>query len=458
MRTAAGPLNRRHDGEAAAPGAAAAPWRGPCRSAPGSVRIVLATDFSEEAARAGSAAVALARCLGDSLVFVHAVETYPNEPGERAAEIDEASRRLRALADEVRASGVDVEERLLVGVPDETVADVAKQLDARLIVAGARGHGALWDLFVGSVGGRVVDVAACPVLLLRDGRRTIERWAAGEHRLAILAAASSVGIEGLMRPLEALRLAGPCDVTIVHVAAGPGPGDRLLALVERELRARTAEFAGAGAVSVRVALDPRPIAGVLSALVHADDFDLVVIGAPRQMGVDVGPATSLARELLHRRVSPILCVPRYDLALQRGSGPPFRVILAATDFGELGDRAVAFALALAKHTSGTRVILCHVVETPRPAAVDLSPDIRAVLEARLAQRMPGASILRTETTEALVIARRTAAAGIVEAAERLSVNIVCIGSQRRGAIGRLLLGSVAAEVIQASHRPILIVR
>ena len=209
---------------------------------------------------------------------------------------------------------------------------------------------------------------------------------------------------------------------------------------------------------MRVALDPRPIAGVLSALARADDFDLVVIGAPRQMGVDVGPATSLARELLRRRVSPILCVPRYDLALPRALGPPFRVILAATDFGELGDRAVACALALAKNTAGTRVILCHVVETPGPAAADLSPDIRAVLEARLAQRMPGASIPRAETTEALVIARRTAAGGIVEAAERLSVDIVCIGSHRRGAIGRLLLGSVAAEVVHASHRPILIVR
>ncbi len=184
---------------------------------------------------------------------------------------------------------------------------------------------------------------------------------------------------------------------------------------------------------------------------------LVAIEAPRPTSADLGPRASLAHELLHRGVSPILCVPRSALALPRGPGAPFRAILAATDFSELGDRAVDYALALADATEGARVVVCHVEETLGSAPAHLAPEIRATLETRIAQRTPRAAGPPATTRDALIIARRTAADGIIEAAERLCADLVCIGSHGRGALGRLIVGSVAAEVVHQSNRPVLVV-
>ncbi|MFM7100742.1 MAG: universal stress protein, partial [Verrucomicrobiota bacterium] len=51
-----------------------------------------------------------------------------------------------------------------------------------------------------------------------------------------------------------------------------------------------------------------------------------------------------------------------------------------------------------------------------------------------------------------------AAASIQQAAERFGAHLVCLGTHGRGGLAGTLLGSVAAEVVRGSRRPVLLVR
>jgi nucleotide-binding universal stress UspA family protein len=70
---------------------------------------------------------------------------------------------LRAVQ---RVPGVEVEARL---VPERPARALTLAADgAELLVVGARGHGALPDVHIGSVANATVNHAPCPVLVFRD--------------------------------------------------------------------------------------------------------------------------------------------------------------------------------------------------------------------------------------------------------------------------------------------------
>jgi nucleotide-binding universal stress UspA family protein len=66
----------------------------------------------------------------------------------------------------VRASGT-----LLEGVAHEQIIRVARSKRAEVIVMGTHGRSGLAKLFLGSVAGRVVAAATCPVLTVRGRGR-----------------------------------------------------------------------------------------------------------------------------------------------------------------------------------------------------------------------------------------------------------------------------------------------
>ena len=73
-----------------------------------------------------------------------------------------AKRLAKAKAAGVRARGF-----LLEGVPHEQIVRIAKSRRADLVVMGTHGRSGLAKLFLGSVAGRVVAAAPCPVLTVR---------------------------------------------------------------------------------------------------------------------------------------------------------------------------------------------------------------------------------------------------------------------------------------------------
>jgi nucleotide-binding universal stress UspA family protein len=136
-------------------------------------KIIWATDGSATADRALTLAKSLAKQDAATLVAVHSV-VYLAGPGSRGAypeqadEEDVEAKIARQVA-ELTADGVSAEVRVVQGgvtSAAHTVARVAEEDGADLIVVGTRGRTALSGLLLGSVTQRLLHVAPCPVLVV----------------------------------------------------------------------------------------------------------------------------------------------------------------------------------------------------------------------------------------------------------------------------------------------------
>jgi nucleotide-binding universal stress UspA family protein len=134
-------------------------------------RIVLALDGSPEADYALPITQELALALGAAITIVHVREMMlaPVVGGvPRRIDEGEVEAAVRADLASLVAAGVDAELRIIAstyaGGPAHEIAAVAREVDAGLIVAGARGFGMIKGLLVGSVAHRLPHIATCPVL------------------------------------------------------------------------------------------------------------------------------------------------------------------------------------------------------------------------------------------------------------------------------------------------------
>ena len=81
-------------------------------------------------------------------------------------DLTQAKEHLEKLAAPLRANGVSVETRVTVSLPSDEILDQAKSAGAGLIVLGSHGHGALYNLFSGSVVTSVLKQATVPVAVI----------------------------------------------------------------------------------------------------------------------------------------------------------------------------------------------------------------------------------------------------------------------------------------------------
>ncbi len=141
--------------------------------------ILHPTDFSECATQAEQLAIRLARGLGGELVLAQVlVETPLYGEGllnvREAQKVYDAQRRwaeetLEARAGQIRKEhGVKVRWLLPVGVPFEEIVRTAQEEKAEMIVMGTHGRSGLNRLLLGSVAERVIRLAPCPVVTVRQ--------------------------------------------------------------------------------------------------------------------------------------------------------------------------------------------------------------------------------------------------------------------------------------------------
>jgi nucleotide-binding universal stress UspA family protein len=137
--------------------------------------IVVGVDGSEQATRALQWAADDARVHGASLRIVSAWRD-PVPVGDVGGmgmvgpdvtdEIETAAhRQLEQQLAQVDVSGLEVERLVVHRQPVDALLEAAKGAD--LLVLGARGHGGLTTLLVGSVSDDCVHRAPCPVVIVR---------------------------------------------------------------------------------------------------------------------------------------------------------------------------------------------------------------------------------------------------------------------------------------------------
>lgn len=134
--------------------------------------IIWATDGSEAADMALPYVKDLASQDGASLTVVHSVERFVGAHTGFSAEFNESELRSKIenqVADLIK-EGIDA-KFTVVGTASlesaaHTVAEVAKDQKADLVIASTRGHSALSGLLLGSVTQRLIQLAPCPVLTI----------------------------------------------------------------------------------------------------------------------------------------------------------------------------------------------------------------------------------------------------------------------------------------------------
>lgn len=137
--------------------------------------IVVGTDGSDTAQQAVAEAVRLAKALGAEL---HVVTAFEPVRGARLGGAPEGVSKFygpltndlaRSTVDDaaarIRAAGVDVEQHMVQKAPADALLEVAKDVDASMIVVGSQGMSGARRI-LGSVPNKVSHEATCNVLIV----------------------------------------------------------------------------------------------------------------------------------------------------------------------------------------------------------------------------------------------------------------------------------------------------
>lgn len=136
-------------------------------------RIVIASDGSEGAGYALSAAIRLAKEHHAVLQLV-SVEELPQFPASVDEIIEEKTTAdhfykgvaSRAMA-QAQAEGVKLATHLLSGHAVKTIVEFVQRERADLLVVGYMGHSAVYNRIIGSTTDRLVELAPCAVLVIK---------------------------------------------------------------------------------------------------------------------------------------------------------------------------------------------------------------------------------------------------------------------------------------------------
>jgi nucleotide-binding universal stress UspA family protein len=141
-------------------------------------RILHPSDFSRASGAAFAKAVDLAATNRAELLVLHVMAPVMPMVGDGYVspklyeEIEssaraQAQKQLDALVAKAKKAGVRARALLVGGVPHEQITRAARSKRTDLVVIGTHGRTGLAKFFLGSVAGRVVSVAPCPVLTVR---------------------------------------------------------------------------------------------------------------------------------------------------------------------------------------------------------------------------------------------------------------------------------------------------
>lgn len=239
-------------------------------------------------------------------------------------------------------------------------------------------------------------------------------------------------------------------VTLLHVA--PRKEDRTTG---ESALTRAGEMLSDLAVRTRLRQGD-PVAGIL-AEAREGAYDLVIVGAPRAVGLAQRLLGSVTLEVVRRSPSCVLVVRQARPALER--------ILICTGGIEVAEPVIETGARLAGAAHARATLL--YVSSPIPSMYTGLTEIEETLPGLLHTDTPiarhlrhGAEILNQHhVTAELELRRGVAADEILREAHKGDYDLIAIGAS--GAAGRVrgwLLGDVTRQLVVHALRPVLVVR
>jgi nucleotide-binding universal stress UspA family protein len=140
------------------------------------MRLLVPLDLSSATERVLATTIKLSRAMHANVFLLHVAAPEPDFVGygagspavrdQVAHEHREEHRKLQAHAQALRDLGVDCTALLIQGPTADTILKEAERLEADLIVMATHGHGAVFDLLVGSISHSVLRQGKLPVVMV----------------------------------------------------------------------------------------------------------------------------------------------------------------------------------------------------------------------------------------------------------------------------------------------------
>ena len=164
--------------------------------------LLVAIDFSDVTDRVVSTAAELARAFGAKMWLLHVVAEpspmaslskvafqmpaieeefhWPTVESEVPELFHDKQRQMQEILAGLNDKGINAEASVVRGPVVVEILTMAEQHAIDMIVVGSHGHGALYELMVGTVSEGVIRHAACPALIVPSVKlqkqRVVREW------------------------------------------------------------------------------------------------------------------------------------------------------------------------------------------------------------------------------------------------------------------------------------------
>lgn len=266
-----------------------------------------------------------------------------------------------------------------------------------------------------------------------------------------------------VRWASALASLRKMPLLVVHVIDTIGDDDLWTALFEtpdeieeRVLRRGTEKVRDFVTETLEGAIEPdetRLLVSVGAVPEEIDRFatrfgaDLVVSGTTGHGFIRNALFGSTARRLVHSTARPTAFIP------PAAALPPAKKIVVGIDFSPCSDAALRWT---ANHAAawGSKVVAVHglgvsALSPDYEPSANFVPMVDAIIEEREAEVRTHLDAVEIEGD--IIIDRASPAESILDAARDRRADLLVLGTHGRGALGRLMLGSVASRVLR--HPP-----
>lgn len=288
-------------------------------------KIIVGTDFSEQAECALKQSMVLARHSGADLVLVHALSLpepnystpYPiATPVAYAEQIEEitieARKKLEGLRESYLGQGVEISHVFIRDMPGRGIVEYASEVKADLIVMGSHGRTGLSRFLIGSVAEKVATTATCDVMIARG-----EVPSGGYKKILVPVDYSNSGDLAIARATELVEVDG--SIELFHCWQLPGGAGIYWGVISPALRdslreggqaygeQRMERFASERS-HFNLVLKEGDARHSIRKRVESGDYDLVVMGTHGRKGLNRLLLGSVSQNVLRHSTKPVYLV------------------------------------------------------------------------------------------------------------------------------------------------------
>lgn len=277
-------------------------------------RILVPTDFTENARHALRIAATIATKTGASLEIVHSntimayaapqPEYYTVGELDLARYYESAAESLYALKRELLLEpefrDLDLETRIEEGFLSDSLGRVAEEDEADLIVMGTQGSHGLAEFFIGSNTERVIRNALCPVLAVPAGSKEFAL------KTIVLASTLEPDQKTSFKLLARWQRYFPFEVKVLYIN---NPADLENDAEIREAAGRMAEASGLENVQTFIIDSSFDEERSIQRFAGKVKADLIVMATHQRHGLGHLLFGSMTEDAANHAALPVLCIP-----------------------------------------------------------------------------------------------------------------------------------------------------